>query len=113
MQAAQAAGLVRDGGEDQLTDELPGGGRGGGPEPSRQAWQRCQAQRERIKAWLDADVPVVKIVDLLARLGVAVPERTLHRFCAEELGYGRAKTKVRVADGTRALRCRSTSAAWA
>jgi hypothetical protein len=63
------------------------------------AWERCEAERDRIKAWLDAGVPVVKIVDLLARRGVVVPERTLHRFCAEELGHGKAKSTVRVADG--------------
>ncbi|MDP8909824.1 MAG: DDE-type integrase/transposase/recombinase [Chloroflexota bacterium] len=42
---------------------------------------------------------MVKIVDLLARRGVMVPERTLHRFCADELGYRRQATTVRVADG--------------
>lgn len=103
VQAAEAAGLVRDGGEEQLTDELIGavveavrparpGGRGW-------AWQRCEAERERIAAWLATDVPVVKIVDLLARRGVVVPERTLHRFCAEELGHRRQGPTVPVADG--------------
>jgi transposase len=101
--AAQAAGLSRDGGEEQLTDELVGvvveAARPARPRGRGEAWERCDAERDRIKAWLDADVPVVKIVDLLARRGVVVPERTLHRFCAGELGHGRAKTTVRVADG--------------
>ncbi|MGH8934380.1 MAG: IS21 family transposase [Egibacteraceae bacterium] len=103
VQAAEAAGLKRDGGEAQLTDELLGvvveavrpvrpRGRGG-------AWERCVAERDRIKAWLDEGVAVVKIGDLLARRGVRVPERTLHRFCVEEFGYRRQATTVRVNDG--------------
>lgn len=101
--AAEAAGLVRDGGEGQLTDELLGAVveavRPARPRGHGAAWERCEAERDRIKAWLDDDVPAVKIVDLLARRGVVVPERTLHRFCAERLGHGRARTTVRVADG--------------
>ncbi|MGH3519065.1 MAG: IS21 family transposase [Haloechinothrix sp.] len=103
VEAAEAAGVVRDGGQEQLSDELLGAvveavrpsrprGRGAG-------WERCDAERDRIKAWLKADVPVVKVVDLLARRGVVVPERTLHRFCVEELGHRRKKRTVRVADG--------------
>ena len=103
VEAAQAAGLSRDGGEDQLTDALLGAVveavRPARPRGRGAAWERCEAERDRIKAWLDADVPVVKVGDLLARRGVVVPERTLHRFCADELGHGNAKTTVRVADG--------------
>jgi transposase len=101
--AAQEAGLVREAGEQQLTDELLGAvvervrparlrGRG-------QAWERCQGERDRIKAWLDEGVAVVKIADLLARRGKPVPERTLYRFCAEELGYRKQRATVRVNDG--------------
>jgi transposase len=104
VQAAVAAGLVRDGGEAQLTDELVGAVveavRPARPRGRGAAWERCAAERDRIKAWLDDDVPVVKIVDLLARRGVVVPERTLHRFCAEELGHRKHnKSTVRVNDG--------------
>ena len=43
---------------------------------------------------------------LLERQGVAVPYRTLHRFCAERCGYGRsAATTVRVADGEPGMEC--------
>jgi hypothetical protein len=40
-------------------------------------------------------------VDLLARRGIVVPERTLHRYALEVLGVGRSArgTTVRVADG--------------
>ena len=42
---------------------------------------------------------MVKVVDLLARRGVVVPERTLHRFCVEELGHRRKEPTVRLAGG--------------
>jgi transposase len=103
VEAAQAAGVVREGGEQQLTDELLGAVveavRPARPRGHGEAWERCQAERDRIKAWLDDGVPVVKIGELLARRGVVVPERTLHRFCAEELGHRKRKTTVRVNDG--------------
>jgi len=42
----------------------------------------------------------VKIGMLLARQGVVVPYRTLHRFCGSCCGYGKSgETTVRVADG--------------
>jgi hypothetical protein len=57
-------------------------------------------ERKRIVGWLDADVKVVKIHTLLARDGVVVPERTLHRFVADELGRGRSqRSTVPIADG--------------
>jgi hypothetical protein len=59
VEAGEAAGLVRDGGEGQLRDELLGvvveavrpsrpAGRGG-------SWQACEAERDRIKGWLEKD----------------------------------------------------------
>jgi hypothetical protein len=46
---------------------------------------------------------VVKIADQLARRGVLVPYRTLHRFSTEQCGFGRGgRTPMRVADGSRA-----------
>jgi hypothetical protein len=72
--------------------------------PSRPAgrggsWQACEAERDRIKGWLEKDLEVTKIHDLLGRRGVEVPYRTLHRFCAEELGYRRQPPTVPVVDG--------------
>jgi hypothetical protein len=103
VRAAQEAGLVREAGEERLTDELLGAVveavRPSRPRGRGEAWERCQGERDRIKAWLDEGVPVVKVVDLLARRGKHVPERTLHRFCAEELGYRKQRTTVRVNDG--------------
>jgi hypothetical protein len=97
VHAAVDAGLVRGGGEDQLTDELLGAVveavRPSRPRGRGVAWQVCESERDRITAWLDAGVPVVKIADLLARRGKVVPERTLHRFCAEQLGYRKRRDR--------------------
>ena len=43
---------------------------------------------------------------LLERQGVAVPYRTLHRFCVERCGLGRKAATVRVADGEPGAECR-------
>ena len=62
--------------------------------------------RDQIQAWVKQGLTVVKIGVLLERQGVAVPYRTLHRFCAERCGYGRsAATTVRVADGEPGMEC--------
>lgn len=95
--------MERGGGEQQPTDELVGVGGGGGP-PGAAGWSRrgvgaLRGRTCRVTAWLDDGVQVVKAVDLLARPGVVVPERTLHRFCSEELGYRKRRTTVRVNDG--------------
>ncbi len=100
--AGISCGLVRDGDEAQLTDELIGQVvalvRPERPRGHGSAWEACDANRERIKQWLEQGLTVVKIHVLLGRRGVVVPYRTLHRFCAEELGYRRAEPTVRVAD---------------
>ena len=50
VEAAQAAGLVRDGGEAQLTDELIGAVveavRPARPHGRGEAWERCRAERD-------------------------------------------------------------------
>ena len=43
------------------------------------------AHHEEIKGFLDQGLTVVKIGELLARRGVLVPERTLHRYALEVL----------------------------
>lgn len=108
--AAQAAGVVREGGLGQLTDEVIGqvvaavrparaGGHG-------QAWEALEAEREQVSEWVGKGLSVVKIADLLARRGVLVPYRTLHRFCTERCGFGRGgTTTVRVADGEPGAEC--------
>jgi hypothetical protein len=110
VEAAVAAGLARDGGTGQLTDELVGQvaetvrpARPGGHGP---AWEALEACRAGVEAWVKQGLTVVKIGVLLERQGVVVPYRTLHRFCAERCGYGRtAATTVRVADGEPGAEC--------
>ena len=90
VDAAVGLGLVRDGGEEQLTDvfiglvveavrphRLDGHGEG---------WRRLQANHDQIAAWVEDDLTAVKIHELLGRRGVEVPCRTVQRYVAEVLG---------------------------
>jgi len=103
IDAAQAAGLVRDGGEGQLTDALIGAViealRPERPAGHGAAFEACRAEHDRIKGWLKADLKLTKVEDLLARRGVRVPYRTLHRYATAELGFGGRGTTVPVVDG--------------
>ena len=110
--AAVACGLVRDGGEEQLTDELIGQVcelvRPHRPDGHGAAWATLRANHDQLKAWLvDDKLTVVKVHDLLCRRGVVVAERTLHRYALEVLGVGRSArgTTVRVADGEPGEEC--------
>src|ERR1700732_2979991 len=98
VMAAVAAGLSREGGEGQLTDELIGQVvsvvRPVRPDGHGQGWAELEARREEIVKGVEGGVPVVKIGILLARQGVMVAERTLHRFAAERCGGGKVTTPV-------------------
>jgi transposase len=109
VEAAVAAGLTRDGGMAQLSDELLGqvaqavrpvrpGGHG-------LAWQELEACQEQIAQQVKQGLSVVKIGVLLERRGVVVPYRTLHRFCVERCGFGNTAATVRVADGEPGVEC--------
>jgi hypothetical protein len=63
------------------------------------AWEACRAEHDRIEAWLEDDLKLTKIGQLLGRRGVVVPYRTLHRYATDELGFGGRGTTVPVADG--------------
>jgi len=103
--AAVACGLDRAGGEGQLGDELlsrvaervrphRAGGHG-------DSWALLAAHHDLFRAMLDDQgLTVVKAGELLARQGIAVPERTLHRYALQVLGRGRGarRATVRVAD---------------
>jgi transposase len=107
--AAQAGGLRRAGGEDQLSDEViaavceavrparPGG--------HGAAWETLVPHEELIRGWVDRGLRVTKIAELLARRGVRVPYRTLHRFVVERCGFGQGRVTVRVADGEPGVEC--------
>ena len=109
MEAAVVAGLDRDGGEEQLTDELIGQAvaavRPDRPNGHGLAWESLEGQRGRIVRWVGQGLTVVKIADLLAREGVVVPHRTLHRFWVERTEYRGRRDTVPVADGEPGVEC--------
>jgi transposase len=109
VQAAEEAGVVRDGGLGQVTDEVIGrvvsAVRPARPAGHGSAWELLLAERKQITTWVGKDLTVVKIGILLERQGVVVPYRTLHRFCVECCGFGRGATTVRVADGEPGAEC--------
>jgi transposase len=104
VEAAIALGVSRDGGEDQLSDELIGSVveavRPHRSDGHGEAWRLLVAHHDQIKAWLDKGLTVVKCHDLLTRQGVVVPERTMHRYALEVCGHRRGRgPTVRVDDG--------------
>jgi transposase len=103
VQAAQAAGVAREGGDGQLSEEVLGAVvavvRPDRPRGTGASWEAIAAHREQIATWLQQDLTLAKIHMLLGRRGVVVPYRTLHRFAVAELGFGRRQATVRVADG--------------
>jgi hypothetical protein len=111
VQAAEEAGVVRDGGQEQLSDEVIGAVvsavRPARPAGHGSAWQLLEAEQEQIAAWVGKDMSAVKIGVLLRRRGVVVPYRTLHRFCVECCGFGQGGSTVRVADGEPGVECHS------
>jgi transposase len=100
--AARACGLSPGDDEAKITDELIGAvvelARPGRPSGHGRAWEILEKEREFLTERLDQGLRLSKVHDLLERRGVMVPYRTLHRFCTTELGFGRGKTTVRVAD---------------
>jgi hypothetical protein len=87
VEAAAGCGLDRAGGEAQLGDELlsavaeqvrphRSGGRG-------DSWALLAAHHARLKELLGDGLTVVRAGELLAREGVVVPLRTLHRYALE------------------------------
>ena len=109
--AAQACGADRAGGEGQLSEELISGVaervRPHRTDGHGQSWAVLAAHHEEIEELLGQGLTVVRAGQLLARRGVVVPERTLHRYALEVLGHGRsgAKSTVRVADGEPGAEC--------
>jgi transposase len=104
VEAAQRRGMSRPGTEGQPSEELiasvVSAVRPSGPSVFGEAWGVCAANRERLREWLEKDLRLTKINELLTRqTGQAVPYRTLHRFCVEELCFGKRRVTVRVDDG--------------
>lgn len=111
VEAAVAAGLDRAGGADQLDDVLIGAVvtvvRPDRPHGYGQVWEVLCTNDSQINTWVDKGLTVVKIGDLLARQGVIVPQRTLHRYCQEHTKYqGRRRGgTVPVVDGEPGMEC--------
>jgi transposase len=107
--AAVEAGLDRGGDTDQLTDELIGAVvaavRPDRPQGHGAAWDALCTRHDRIAGWIKEGLTVVKIGDLLAREGVAVPQRTLHRYCTERTEYRGRRDTVPVVDGEPGVEC--------
>ena len=105
VEAAKSLGLTREAGSAALTDEFIGQVaqkvRPGRPSTPGDMRLLCRKHRPLIEAWLADGVLVPKVRTLLQRhIGVLVPERTLMRFVATEVGRTRKKkTTVRIADG--------------
>jgi len=109
IDAAVELGVCREGGLEQLTDELIGAvinavrpdraqGRGS-------AWDRLLPVEAEIREWVQAGLQLTNIHGKLERRGVPVPYRTLHRFAVERCGFGRTRATVRVADGEPGMEC--------
>lgn len=111
IKAAQAVGVVRDGGIEQLTDgvigEVVGLVRPVRPDGHGDAWAALRPRQEQITAWVKQGLTIVKIHDFLVREGVVVPYRTLVRFCEQCCGFTgrRPKETVRVVDGEPGMEC--------
>jgi transposase len=104
VDAAVRLGLVREGGDEQLTDVFIGlvveAVRPHRTDGHGEAWRVLMGNHDAIAAWVADDLTAVKIHELLARRGVEVPCRTVQRYVADVCGrtWGRAAT-VRIVDG--------------
>src|SRR6267142_941340 len=100
IHVARAAGLVRDGDESQLTDELLGqvvaAVRPARPAGHGASWEALAPREAEITAWVKAGLTLVKIGELLERSGTVVPYRTLARFAVAECGYSSSRQQVTV-----------------
>jgi transposase len=109
VEAAVAAGVVRDGGLGQLTDELLGqvinAVRPERVQGHGAAWDRLLAVEDDISTWVREGLQLTNVHGKLTRRGVVVPYRTLHRFAVERCGFGRTRSTVRVADGEPGVEC--------
>jgi transposase len=109
IDAAVAAGVARDGGLEQLTNELLGqvinSVRPERAQGHGSSWYRLLAAEDDIIGWVGQGLQLTNIHGKLTRRGVLVPYRTLHRFAVERCGFGRTRSTVRVADGEPGVEC--------
>jgi hypothetical protein len=102
VETAVEEGLDRAGGDGQLTDVFVAAVmlRLAQQRPDRHgdSWQIAVGVHDKLHGWHTGGLTVVKMHELLARDGVSLPERTLHRYVAESFGPLPVST-VPVADG--------------
>ena len=103
IETAVGLGLDRAGGVGQLDDEFVGGVmaaiRQDRPDRHGESWGALIAVHDQLAKWdQDGDVAARKMVELLARRGVVVAERTVNRYLAVMFPKP-VRSTVRVADG--------------
>ena len=102
VRIAEGHGLVQTDSPDRLTDDFVGGVMAElapkVPDRHGEAWNVLVGHREKLEGWRNDDVPAKKMVELLKRDGVVVPERTLNRYLGAEFGTP-ARSTVPVVDG--------------
>ena len=101
VKAAKQAGCqVGEPAADAAVGEVIGRVRAQGPGGRGRTWAVCEEHRDLLAGWLEKQIPLSKVQELLSRhTGVVVPYRTLHRYAVRELGFGGRRVTVRVADG--------------
>lgn len=101
VKAARQGGCqVGETASDTAVGEVIGRVRAQGPGVRGSMWALCAEHRDLLASWLDKQVPLSKVQELLSRhTGMVVPYRTLHRYAARELGFGGRRVTVRVVDG--------------
>lgn len=102
VETAVGLGLDRAGGVGQLDDVFVGSVmaavRQDRPDRHGESWALLAGRHKDLAGWQDKGVPVRKMVELLARSGTVVAERTVNRYVAERFPKPVVST-VRVADG--------------
>lgn len=71
-----------------------------GPGAHGASWSICEEHRALLEQWIEGEVPLSKVQQLLHRqTGAMVPYRTLHRYASQKLGFGGRRVTVRLAEG--------------
>jgi transposase len=101
VKAAQQSGCqVGETASEAVIGQVIGRVRAQGPGVRGRCWEACAEHRDLLAGWLEKQIPLSKVQELLARqTGVIVPYRTLHRYAVRELGFGGRRQTVRVAEG--------------
>jgi hypothetical protein len=102
LQVAEQCGLRIADGVDALTDEKMAdvlAALGAGPgRPRGEGWAICEQHREKIAGFIKDRIRLTKARKLLLRQGIDVSYPTLHRFAISELGFGKRRLTIPVAD---------------